>query len=289
MRLKSIMKAGFALTCVLSLVCIPFVNAFAAYEPAKAPRINSFTVSKTTVNLGETVILKWNTLNAVQVEITGIEKTIEGQLPVSGTIEVLPMATTTYTLIAKGYGGTSYRTLTVYVGNCQGKVTVDCFKSSKTQVTAGETIILSWKTTNAVSVSIIGLEKEPEDKLLLDGSLEVLPTATTTYTLRAVGANDNTASKSLTVTVVPPQSKLQIKSFKASATTVIKGQMVTLSWTTSNASGCKLVISDGITVINRPANGSLSITPNKTKSYTLEAYNAKGDTVRKTITIIVKY
>jgi plastocyanin len=283
--LKRIMKSGLVLACILSLVGIPFASAFAAYEPAKVPKINSFKSNKKSVQPGETVVLKWDTVNATNVEITGIEKGSEEKLPTSGTLEVLPMASTTYTLTATGPGGSRTQSVYVTVGS-DSDVTIDYFRTSKNQVNPGETVILSWETTNAQSVSITGLEKESEDQLPLTGSLEVLPTATTTYTLKAYGRNGQEKS-STPIVVNVMKTGPSIDSFTASAYTVTKGQLVTLSWKTSNATECRLLISGGITVNNRQPNGFLSVTPNQTKDYTLVALNAKGEKTEKKITITV--
>jgi hypothetical protein len=363
--MKRILKAGFVFGCVFAL-CLFGVSAYATYEPAKTPKIFDFSASRKNVSLGETFVLKWNVVNAEKIEITGLEKVPEDELPLSGSLEVLPMATTTYVLTATNAGKVTSKSITVNVDKV-GNVSVDYFKASEMEVVSGDTFQLSWKTTNAKRVSIIGIEKGSEDSLPLEGSLEVLPTATTTYVLRAEGNNGEEASGSVTVNVIPGEraaiqsftaSKTEITkgetvtlkwnvahaqsisikkeaeanlsangtldvrptadttyvleavgtdkvvvtqsitvkvldgpkitSFKATELSVTKGKLVTLSWTTTNATGCQLVTSDGITVKNRLANGSLSITPNKTKKYTLIAYDDKGRKDELTITITVK-
>jgi len=53
------------------------------------------------IEQGQATILTWQTSNAAEVVIAGI-----GTLPVSGSRTVKPSASTTYTLVAKGAGGT---------------------------------------------------------------------------------------------------------------------------------------------------------------------------------------
>ena len=86
--------------------------------------------------------------------------------------------------------------------------------SGTTPITEGETAILSWTTTNAESVAIEadpgGTVAIPEDQMAASGMVEVMPTATTTYTLTATGAQTTPlttpATETTTVTVnrAPP-------------------------------------------------------------------------------------
>jgi hypothetical protein len=362
---KNTLKIGFVIACIMTLFCANIGAASAAYEPPKMPRVFSFKASSTNVTMGETVVLSWITANATSVEIIGLEKTPEEALPLIGSIEVWPLASTSYVLIAKGPGGVVSQTVTVNV-EASGDVEIEYFKASSSNILLGETVTLSWKTCCAKSIKIIGLEKEPEETLPLSGTLEVFPMATTTYILQAVGFNGEMVTKTVTVNVnqakpakikyftaspeecyegedvtlswsvenakaiairdlktglaatdsivVNPTStttyvleaygydgshvtaevtvnvkeKPVITSFTASATEVSKGQLVTLKWTTENATKCEIVTNDGLVLPNRPANGQISITPNHTRTFTLKAYD--GDTViaEQSITITVK-
>lgn len=205
-NIKNFVKSIIVLTIILSLSCLNFAPASAAvYEPAKRPRILSFSASSTNVEAGETVILTWNVFNATTIEITGLEKQDEEILPLNGSLEVWPIETTTYTLTATGAGGSTSSSITVDI-NANKDVSIDLFSASRSEIKLGNTVELFWKTSNAKIISIIGLEKQDEDESLpLSGSLEVFPTATTTYILLVVGQNNKVVYETVTVTVIPDQ------------------------------------------------------------------------------------
>lgn len=71
-----------------------------APPPAAKPSA-TLTASPTTVQRGGSVRLEWNTQNATEVSIDPI-----GTVPLNGTRTLTPAASMTYTLTAKGPGGT---------------------------------------------------------------------------------------------------------------------------------------------------------------------------------------
>ena len=71
----------------------------------------SLTAEPSSIERGQTVTLRWNATNADGAEITpGI-----GAVGANGTRQVTPNETITYTIVAKGPGGTSRATATVTV------------------------------------------------------------------------------------------------------------------------------------------------------------------------------
>jgi len=172
--IKTFFKCFFVLSIIL-LLCQKTTRASAEiYEPAKKPKILSFTASSTSIEEGETVILSWNVINASRIDITGLEKQDEEELPSSGSLEVWPLETTTYILTATSTGGSTSSSITVHI-NSNNDLSIDLFTSSQSEITLGNTVDLLWKTSNAKSIIIIGLEKQDES-LPLSGSLEVFPT-----------------------------------------------------------------------------------------------------------------
>lgn len=358
----NMLKSAFLFACILSLICVP-MTAFGAISAKKAPKINSFTANEMNISLGDTVILTWDVEDATSIEILGLEKEQEESLEAKGSLEAWPMATTTYVLIATGEGGTSSTSLTVNV-DVAGDVSLEYFNASDIAVVIGDTVELSWKTSNAKEVSIIGLEKTQEEGLPLCGSIETWPMETTTYVIRVTGKNDEVVSAAITVNIVESLPAVinsftaskeeinegeivklewdvadavsvtinssdvkangsmdvtpsettnyeliavgtdgvavsksititvlagpKITSFTATETTVNKGKLVTLTWTTENTTDCVILTDDGIKLPNRPVNGKISVTPNKTRTYTLVAYNKEMVTAKQSITITVR-
>lgn len=82
-----------------------------APPPPAAARIQSFTAEPSTIERGQSSTLRWSVENATTVTIEpGI-----GTVPASGSRQVFPTNTTTYTLRAQGPGGGATATATVTV------------------------------------------------------------------------------------------------------------------------------------------------------------------------------
>lgn len=78
--------------------------------PAPGAPTATLTASPDTINKGQSSTLSWQTSNATDVSIDGI-----GAVQASGTQQVTPAESTTYTLTAKGAGGTQSATARVTV------------------------------------------------------------------------------------------------------------------------------------------------------------------------------
>jgi len=78
--------------------------------PAK-PSISQFAVEPSTIQRGQSATLRWDVSNATEISINqGI-----GSVQATGTRQVFPNDSTTYTLTAKGPGGADSRSATVAV------------------------------------------------------------------------------------------------------------------------------------------------------------------------------
>ncbi len=151
--------------------------------------------------------------------------------------------------------------------------TIDSFSASPTTITAGGSATLSWNTTNATSCTING------SSVSVDGSMTVSPTTTTTYTLTATG-DGGSVSQDVTVTVNAVTPAPTIDSFSASPTTIDSGGSATLSWNTTNATGCTI---NGSSV---SVDGSMTVSPTTTTTYTLTA-TGDGGSVSQDVTVTV--
>jgi len=141
-----------------------------------------------TIAPGTSAVLNWTTTNATSVSIAGV-----GTFGATGSTKVAPTSTTTYTATATGPGGTAASNATVTVS--QNPPPTISFSAQPSTIPSGGTSVLSWTTTNATGVSISGLGNFPAN-----GSTNVTPSATTTYTATAQGAG-GTAQAPATVTV----------------------------------------------------------------------------------------
>jgi len=227
----------------------------------------SFSGNPLTIAPGQSSTLTWST--------GGTSATIDNGIGVqapSGSIQVTPSVTTTYTCSATGTADAAPRTAQVTITVSQPAPTAT-FSASPTSIGAGQSSTLTWTTTNATSVSIDnGIGSKPAS-----GSVNVNPTQTTTYTLTATGAGGQ-ITKTATVTVVPAPSV----SFTATPPSITTGQSSSLSWTTTNA--ISVSIDNGLGA--QPLNGSANVSPTQTTTYTLTATGIGGQTTRQAIVTV---
>jgi hypothetical protein len=156
-------------------------------------------------------------------------------------------------------------------------VTVDWFNADPTTIDQGGSSTLSWATSNASRVYI----DNSIGDVAGDGSHQVWPGSTTTYTLTAEGTN-GPVSQQVTVTVnPPPPDDVRIDYFTADPGTIQSGGSSTLSWGTTNATSVTL---DGGGV---NATGSQVVQPSSTTAYTLEAQGSNGP-VSQQVTVTVE-
>lgn len=82
-----------------------------APPPAASARINSFTAEPRTIERGQSATLRWSVANATDISIDqGL-----GEIQANGSRQVFPSNTATYTLTARGAGGSDTRSVTVEV------------------------------------------------------------------------------------------------------------------------------------------------------------------------------
>jgi peptidoglycan-associated lipoprotein len=89
----------------------PVVETPPTPPPPAKPAIASFAAEPTTIQRGQSSTLRWEASDATDISINqGV-----GAVQARGTRQVSPTDTTTYTLSAKGPGGTDSRTVTLTV------------------------------------------------------------------------------------------------------------------------------------------------------------------------------
>src|SRR3984957_982703 len=169
-----------------------------------------------------------------------------------------------------GGGGTSVGAQNNAQPATQQKAPSITFAAQPATVSSGTSTVLSWNASNATSVSISGV-----GVVAASGSQSVTPTATTDYTLTATGPGGT--SKSSTVVTVngsgtsAGQNAAPTVTFSVQPSNLAAGATAVLSWTTSNASSVSIA---GVGVF--AANGSTSVTPTASTTYTATAQGAHG-------------
>ncbi len=148
------------------------------------------------IQIGESSTLTWGSTNA---DSLGIDQGI-GAVSASGSLTVSPQQTTTYTITATGFGGTFTEKATVYVNDPSVPPFVD-ISADPDSIYVGGNLTLTWISTNTESCVI-----EPDIGAVdINGSIQVSPDVTTTYTITATGPI-GTVTDSVTVTVNSPFS-----------------------------------------------------------------------------------
>ena len=132
------------------------------YQPiVYAPVINSFTANPSYIQPGQGILLTWTTTNATSVTLSpGI-----GSVPVSGSYNLTPGYTTTYTLTATNSGGSVSASTTVTVAPYVSVYTTSSSQISSSGYTAtGTGSILTGGlsgdgsgNSNALYITLLGL------------------------------------------------------------------------------------------------------------------------------------
>ena len=229
----------------------------------------SLAADSETIAAGASAILTWSASNVGSVKI---EPDI-GRVDLNGSATVSPMETTTYTISAVGPEGPVSAAVTVAVTYPAPTVTVSADPAA---ILLGESAKLTWDSTNAATASIdpgIG-------SVELSGSMTVTPAATTTYTVTATNRGGDTFTVDVTVAVAYPAPSI---TFDANPASIPEGGTSTLTWSTTHADSCE--IDQGIGSVQ--VNGSTTVSPLETTTYTITATGAGGTTVASVVVAVI--
>jgi hypothetical protein len=152
------------------------------------------------------------------------------------------------------------------------------FSAAPTEISLGDSITLSWSTTNATSIVI-----EPSVYSGTDPISEIIvwPTEVMNdYTLIATGPGGD-VTKSVTVNLKP----VEINYFTASANLVLPESQVTLSWSVENA--VSVIIDPGSLYNGNGQTGSIDVFPSSDTTYTITVIG-NGGPISKNIDINVE-
>jgi hypothetical protein len=164
--------------------------------PASIPQVVMFTVSPQTINAGQSAQLCWQVNGATTINIS---PGVGSNLQANACVTVSPQATTTYTMTATNATGSTQASVTLNVGSTQILVFSANPEFSPIQ---GGPVTLTWQTTNATSVALVGGDTSSYPSgLPVNGSITVNPNDNASYTLIAYGAGGTSVSAVITVYV----------------------------------------------------------------------------------------
>src|SRR6267142_4727015 len=168
------------------------------------------------------------------------------------------------------------------------------FTANTTTIVTGQSVTLSWQSTNATSVTITAVSgsstRTIEVSSQLSGSVTDSPTATTTYTAVASGNGGTTAPQNMTVQVTAG-GPVTITTFTATPTEVSGGQTATITWATTNATSVTITppVSTPDDTGPLSTSGSSVVVVNATTTYTINASGPGGNATPASATVIVPF
>src|SRR5690606_10966506 len=147
------------------------------------------------------------------------------------------------------------------------------FDASPSTIEAGEEVVLSWKTEYASTVSIedaAGTAVELGEADAAEGSVKIVHSASTTYTLRAHAGSLSAEAKAAVRILGAPELEVG-----ASPQVVNWGGSVTLSWTMQDGEIVRIERDDALLHTSSDAEGTFDHQPSLTGSYVFTA--ERGD------------
>jgi hypothetical protein len=192
----------------------------------RPPQVN-FNADCTDIAPGRPVVLSWSCTDADTV----ILEPFGWDMSDSGSYTVYPDVTTTYSIVAAGPGGTTTASVTVSVH----RPPAVSIRAEPHTIYAGQPTTLTWTSSDADEVSLdngIG-------PVALNGSLQVLPALSTTYTVTATGPG-GTATAAVTVAV---NSVISLHIDFPAPGSIIHGPDVLVTGTVSHAYGYETGVS----------------------------------------------
>ena len=260
------------------------------------PRIVTFAPDDSTLDTTESTTIRWTLQNVISGTITGpgLNRSLTSSELVSGSISVGPFSTgnKNYSLTVQGETGTTDDTesFTIVVSSTPpppDEVTIDSFTALPSTVDSGDTVTVTWATSNATSVTLNGVAVSN------DGSDTFNPTADTDYVLRASGPGGPvTQTRSVTVTE-PPVMPDPTATITANDQIINEGDSVTITWSSTNANQAllrvRLVGETSFTSMNVGTSGMLAFTPSASTVYRIIVWHSDAvlNTAEDQLTVTV--
>lgn len=235
----------------------------------------SVSASPSTIDAGQSATISWSSTDANSCTASGAWS---GSKATSGSENVSPSTTSNYTITCNGDGGSANDNVTVNVNAAPAPAPTASVSASPSTIDAGQSSTVSWSSTDATSCTASGAWSGSK---ATSGSQSVSPGSTSTYSISCNG-DGGSANDSVTVTVntpPPPTEAEPTLSFNTNSTSPRRGNSITLSWSTTDATSCT---ASGNWSGSKATAGSESIVVNDAVSFTLTCVG-DGGSVNKTI------
>ncbi|ADV68667.1 FHA domain-containing serine/threonine-protein kinase [Deinococcus maricopensis] len=234
-----------------------------------------------------TANLRWEVTGVNSIRIQGVRgPNVDGSFPNKSATTVPVSKTTTFVLLA-GDPKQPKKATTVVTVKAR-PVVINSFRASPTSIVGQGTATLSWSVSGVNSVRIQGVRGTNNDgSFPAAGSFAVPVSKTTTFILLA-GDPKQPARSTATVLVTrpastpntgtvtppanPPANTIRIVDFSANPPSVRAGETTTLTWNVQGVARIRISGATSPTGGNDfPAQGSTTVTVDRTKSFTLSA------------------
>ncbi|MBT9145889.1 MAG: hypothetical protein DDT42_01766 [candidate division WS2 bacterium] len=165
-------------------------------------------VEPSVINRGETALLSWDAANIKELHLEATGADVR-KLDSAGEILISPKESAVF--ILRGTGKNGKIILKEVALRVIQPLPVIGARAEPTKIIRGQKSVLSWQSTDATKVEIDGVMYD------LTGILEVSPTETTSYTLKAVGPGGEVSTTVEVVVVDPPLVYVVEKRFHSTA------------------------------------------------------------------------
>ncbi len=258
-------------------VTVPLPTFCRGSGSGSAPQL-IMTVTPSSVVAGGTAQLTWTSEHASSCTASN---GWSGTRPTSGTEQVAPATTTTYTLTCVGPHGTIEKSAILSVEKNGLPTPTISLNAAPSSVVSGASTTLTWVSTHAATCTASGGWSGPR---ATSGSEVVTPTATTTYELACSNAT-GTATTSVEVGFMEAVS-VPTASLVAEPALVTFGGTSTLNWDSQHATGC---MASGAADWSGPraATGSALVTVFATTTYVVECGDGvSSSTASATVSVV---
>lgn len=257
---------GFLVTLLTAALVL---GACSGGDDGESPTILAFDVDARNVLAGTPVELSWRTEGATSVRLEDPKGGPHTGLPLTGSLQLHPLETTTFRLVARNGSQAATASQTVVVQPQAPKILI--FEASQRSVASGQEVDLSWEVERADSLSLVAAGEDPIEVSLPSGSLTVRPGETTRYELRARNGTGTTTARLVVAVDGGPAGY-----FRVDPGTIEEGQTARLSW--------ELFVTDEVEISARgeriatglEARGHLDVHPTQTTTYELAAKGPGG-------------
>lgn len=275
-------------TTVGAVALLGLVGAWILAFP-KPPVIQDFVVEKE-IEAGASVRVDWRTEHAKSIDILLNDRVVKTSLDERGFFFIPIDTAGSYKVVARAIDGKQVaqreQTVTVRPKKELEKPEIIDFSVEPSRVPVGGTVTIRYNfgpTVVRASLAPLGQPLDPKVH-----SIQVTPQQEGDIEYMVVAESKDGVSDSKKATVhVYKVSLAKLLSFKADHEKIQLGESVIVEWQATNAVRAELS-ADAETKTVSPTSGTMVVSPTKTTTYKLVLTDSQGETVTKSIRVVVE-